>query len=106
MRALGTNDTTLLIRSKLLKFLDQDTRDIVRDNLKYHDVKVIQGTEIQKVEKINNNLKKVTLQNGDTVEVEMVLLTIGRVPNVENLNLEKIGVKLGKKNEILIDKFD
>ena len=35
---------------------------------------------------------------------DVVLMAIGRKPNTENLNLEKIGVKLNKQNSIEIDK--
>lgn len=72
----------------------------------YHEVDVVKGQTVKSVEKVKNNMKKVTLSNGDIIETEMVLMTVGRRPNIDKLNLEKIGVKLGKKREILTDKFD
>merc|ERR1712137_1374998 len=50
--------------------------------------------------------KNVMLHNGDTIyNADTVLMAAGRVPNVESLNLEKVGVKLTPKGYIEVDEF-
>jgi glutathione reductase (NADPH) len=40
---------------------------------------------------------KVFMQNGDSFEVETVMVATGRVPNIEKLDLEKAGVEYNGK---------
>jgi len=51
--------------------------------------------------KINTNTDATTQ---DLTNYELVLLCIGRIPKIENLDLEKIGLKL-EKNKILVDGY-
>ena len=37
------------------------------------------------------------MDNGDIFEVDQVLVAVGRVPNVENLDLENAGVEYDSK---------
>ena len=63
-----------------------------------------------KVESIKKNVKGVTVltdnKNGEKVnfDCDVVLISVGRKPNTNNLNLEAIGVELDKKKRIKIDK--
>lgn len=41
--------------------------------------------------------------SGDTVAVDAVLVSTGRVPNVDGLNLEVVGVEYDKRNGIIVD---
>jgi dihydrolipoamide dehydrogenase len=63
------------------------------------------GTKLEKVEKTKGSVKvTVSGKDGsDTIEAEQVLLAIGFRPNTKDLGLEKVGVKLGQRGEILID---
>merc|ERR1712137_1441296 len=50
--------------------------------------------------------KNVLLHNGDTIyNADTVLMAAGRVPNVESLNLDKVGIKLTPKGYIEVDEF-
>ena len=40
-----------------------------------------------------------------TFKAEHILIAAGRKPNTHNLGLEKIGINLGKKGEIIVDEF-
>jgi len=45
----------------------------------------------------------ISLNNGTTVEAEQVLSSVGRSPNIKNLNLEAAGIELDKKGFIQVD---
>ena len=47
---------------------------------------------------------KVVLENGESFEVDMFLYAAGRSGNIEELNLEKVGIKIGKRETIFVDK--
>ena len=63
-----------------------------------------------KVDLINKNSKGVeidtTNKNGKKIKFEsdIVLISVGRKPYTENLNIEKVGVKLDKKKRIIVNK--
>ena len=72
-----------------------------------------QGLEFKLSHKVTATKKgkdvvEVIMQSSDKKELkesyEIVLMSIGRKPNTEGLNLEKIGVKLNKNKSIEIDK--
>ena len=72
-----------------------------------------QGLEFKLSHKVTATKKgkdvvEVIMQSSDKKELkesyEIVLMSIGRKPNTEGLNLEKIGVKLNKNESIEIDK--
>ena len=47
----------------------------------------------------------VTFENGAKLQAEKVLFAGGRLPNTQNLDLEKIGVKLDQRGFIAVDEF-
>ncbi|MFU7528162.1 glutathione-disulfide reductase [Qipengyuania sp. ASV99] len=57
------------------------------------------------VRKQDDGTLLVKLTGHDEREVDVVMIATGRVPNVEGLGLEKVGVELGKRGEIKVDEF-
>jgi dihydrolipoamide dehydrogenase len=62
-----------------------------------------------KVEKISKNSEGVTVEISNEgkkskLEADVVLISVGRKPYTDNLNLDKIGVSLDKKGRIKVDK--
>jgi pyruvate/2-oxoglutarate dehydrogenase complex dihydrolipoamide dehydrogenase (E3) component len=92
------------------KFLPREERDaaeilsramardgvVIRLNTTVTGARIENGTKI--LETVNNEVKA-------DIETDLVLLSIGRVPNVENLALEKAGVSCESKHGIVIDDF-
>ena len=68
-------------------------------------IKVKTGATIEKAERAGD-VWKVSVKTGDTVEVievDVVLLGVGRKANVEGMNLEKIGVQMHKRGVQVVD---
>ena len=57
----------------------------------------------EKLERLDNGLLRLSLQGGETLDVERVIWAIGRIPNAENLNLEAIGLDCTEKGYIPVD---
>jgi dihydrolipoamide dehydrogenase len=66
------------------------------------DIDIKTNSKVKNIETMQNSLK-VQLENNQELESEIVLVAIGRKPNSSNLNLEKINIKKGKRDEILVD---
>ncbi len=63
--------------------------------------------KVEKIKKNNNNAIVSTLNENGTkkdFECDVVLISVGRKPNTEGLNLQKIGVELDKKKRVKTDK--
>ncbi len=63
--------------------------------------------KVEKIQKNNNNAIVSTLNENGTkkdFECDVVLISVGRKPNTEGLNLQKIGVELDEKKRVKTDK--
>ena len=63
--------------------------------------------KVEKIKKNNNNAIVSTLNENGTkkdFECDVVLISVGRKPNTEGLNLQKIGIELDEKQRVKTDK--
>ncbi len=63
--------------------------------------------KVEEIKKINDNAIVSTLNKNGTkkdFECDVVLISVGRKPNTEGLNLQKIGVELDEKKRVKTDK--
>ena len=98
------SQVTMLVRSELLRGFDRDTANELETALKASGVDLRIGASPTAVEKHNSG-SSVTLNNGETIETDLVMWATGRNPNVGGMNLEAIGVEMGKNGAIKVDEF-
>jgi dihydrolipoamide dehydrogenase len=79
--------------------LDTDICKAVEKSLKKRNVNIITKAKLLSVESQND---KVTakLENGNEITTEKILVAIGRKPNIENIGLEELGIKV--ENGIIV----
>lgn len=82
MNELGCKTTILEKETQVLPFADKDLAQEAQKLLERKGVKIILG----------NNPVQIDIRN-----FEKILLAIGRDPNIDSLDLEKVGIKFGKK---------
>lgn len=91
---------------RILPFEDQDVADVVADRLEEHGVIIHRGATLLRMEHKNGGVEY-EFQNKDgskeTIQVEKAMLSIGRVPNTESLNLENAGVNMSEKGVYIGD---
>src|SRR5690606_7108765 len=56
-------------------------------------------------EKLESGALKVSMTNHDDMEVDCVMYATGRLPNSEGLGLESVGVELGERGSVKVDRF-
>jgi pyruvate/2-oxoglutarate dehydrogenase complex dihydrolipoamide dehydrogenase (E3) component len=91
---LGTETTIIEAGNQLLQREDPDAAHILRTALERDGVVVRLATTPQKVEKSSNG-KVLSLETPDgpqSITVDEILVSVGRAPNVEGLDLEAAGV--------------
>jgi glutathione reductase (NADPH) len=101
---LGSKVSLLYRGSKVLRGFDEDIRDAVHENMVKIGLHVALGCEFTRIEKRGDCLHAET-NKGDVIECDEIMLAIGRAPNTEMLHVEKAGVELGKRGEVLVDRF-
>ena len=88
---------------RILPFEDEDVARVVSDNLKESGVTIHSTAKLERMEIVDGEVEYV-ISNPDgsmeTIRVEKALLSVGRVPNTENLGLEESGVTLSSRNYI------
>ena len=75
--------------------------------LKKQGIKFHMQHKVEKIQKNNSGATITTVnQNGDknNFDCDVVLISVGRKPNTEGLNLESIGVELDDRKRIKTDK--
>ncbi len=101
--ALGVKVTLIEPRDELLSFLDAEVSEALRVALVRLGVDVRLKTSGSEVVREGDRI--VThLSTGDRVATDKFLFTAGRSGATANMNLEAIGVKLGKRGYIEVDK--
>ena len=105
-RACGVQVTLVELLPRVLPTLDEDLGAEVERALKKAKVAVYTGSQVSKVERSNGKYT-VTIQQADqqsAVEVDKILVAVGRRPNVEGLGLDVLGVQV-EKSGIKVDEF-
>jgi glutathione reductase (NADPH) len=101
---LGSKVSLVYRGEKPLRGFDDDLRDALMESMKRRNIDVMLGCEFTKVEKRGDCLHAETNKRA-VIECDQIMLAIGRAPNTEALHVEKAGVELGKKGEVVVDKY-
>ena len=101
---LGSKVSLVYRGEKPLRGFDEDLRDAVLASMQRRNLEVLLGCEFKGIEKRGDCLRAQT-NKGAVIECDQVMLAIGRAPNTEMLHVEKAGVSLGRKGEIVVDEY-
>ncbi|MBT2134006.1 glutathione-disulfide reductase [Croceibacterium sp. LX-88] len=101
----GTHVTIINRSDKLLRGYDEQLRDRLLQISLTKGIDFRFNAEFRGIEKLESGALKVSMTNHDPLEVDAVMYATGRLPNTEGLGLAEIGVELGEKGEIKVDRF-
>ena len=106
-RRLGAEVTCIEFLDEILPGLDGDVRKEARKIFKKQGIDFKLSTKVTGVE-VNGKTATLTMEpsaggEAETMEVDCVLVSIGRRPNTDNLGLEAIGIKTNKRGQIEVE---
>lgn len=101
--ALGVKVTVVDTAPRPMAFLDPELTNAYLAQLTSFGGKYLGGQRIEEVRYDGHALCHVRLASGVVVEGERVLSALGRVANVEGLQLDAAGVLLGPRSLIVVD---
>jgi len=100
---LGSAVTLVHRGDRLLRGFDHDLQDgLVAALGQQMDLRL--GRQLARIDRTADGLD-VALTDGETVQVDAVLLAIGRLPNTRGLGLEEAGVKLDALGAVQVDDY-
>ena len=98
-------DVTLVYRGDtILNGFDHDARVHMQEMLMQSGVKIVTGATIWEISALEES-KLIKLSNGMRLEAEQVMLALGRDAAIEELGLERVGVRLTGNGEIAVDQY-
>src|SRR5213593_1308082 len=94
-KTMGSDVTVVEVLPQILPVEDAEIAGLARKRLEKQGIKILTNTGVTKLEKKSDSVIA-TLDDGkakQTAEFERVISAVGVVGNIENLGLEKLGVK-------------
>ncbi len=107
-RRLGAEVTVVEFLDTLLPGMDMDVRKQMQRSMKKQKMKIKLSTKVTGANKDENGVS-VTVESikkgeSETLQAEVVLVAIGRIPYTQGLGLEHVGVVTDEKGFIQVDK--
>ncbi len=94
-RTMGAEVTVVEVLPQILPVEDAEIADIARKRFEKQGIKVLTNTKVAKLDKGADSVTATleTPKGSETITVDRVISAVGVVGNIENLGLEKLGVK-------------
>src|SRR5712672_2631454 len=106
-RTLGADVTVVEVLPQILPVEDAEIQAFARKSFEKQGIKILTGAKVTKLDKKADSVAA-TIDDGkgktQTLEVERVIAAVGVSGNIENLGLEKLGVKT-ERGTIVIDGY-
>ena len=102
---LGTRVTLMDTAPRPLMFLEKELTDLFLKHFQRYGGTYRGNTKEKRIYWDGLSKVVVELDNGETIKVEKLLVTKGRLANVETLGLQNIGVHQGKYGLVSVDQF-
>ena len=99
----GTSIVEMALENEREKDTIPSHSDAATGALSSHPSELNEHTDLARVSKQGPIWVKST--NGAEKFFDMVLFATGRAPNTDDMGLEEVGVKLGRRNEIIVDEY-
>jgi dihydrolipoamide dehydrogenase len=99
---LGTAVTMVELQPRVLPLEDEEVSTLMERELKKRSVEVKTGTTIKRVDRTAEALT-VSFANETLAEADVLLISIGRGFQSQGIGLDRAGVALGRRGEVLVD---
>lgn len=100
---MGVKVTLVSSRDRVLPGEDADAALVLEDALAERGVTLVKHARAESVERTDSGIVA-KLADGRTVEGSHALMTVGSVPNTDDLGLDKVGLQLDKGRYLRVDR--
>ncbi len=99
---MGSQVSQVYRGPSLLRGFDEDVRETLTSEVAKKGIDMVLNRSIVSAERHGDDLI-VTLDNGDTIACDQLLLATGRSPKIEGLGLDAVGVKTTDRGVVIVD---
>ncbi len=103
MARLGVAVTVFELEPRLLPHEEPEASAIVRAALEADGVRVLTDTLVNRVRAVGDEGAATVLAGGREIEVDRLLVAVGRTPSTEGLGLDAVGVTLTPSGHVQVD---
>jgi len=104
-RTLGTEVSIVEMNDQVLPFEDKDVAKQLQRSFKKDKIKLLTAKKIQNCN-IEDNEIVANLDNGKSVKADIMLVSVGRKPYLENLGIEDLGIEVERGRIVVDDKME
>jgi dihydrolipoamide dehydrogenase len=106
-RTLGAEVTVVELLPQILPVEDAEIAALARKSFEKQGIKILTNAKVTKLDKKSDSVTATIEEGGksQTITAERVISAVGVVGNIENLGLEKLGVKT-ERGIIAVDQFN
>ncbi len=99
---LGAQVTQLYRGEQVLRDFDEDVRHFIAAEVRKAGVDLRVKTDVTRIARAADGLA-LTLTDGSKLQADVVLYATGRIPNVDGLGLEALGVRQKKSGAVIVN---
>jgi pyruvate/2-oxoglutarate dehydrogenase complex dihydrolipoamide dehydrogenase (E3) component len=103
--AFGSRVTIVEAAPRLLSREDPDISEAVTDILAADGIDVRVANRVSRLDRLADGTTRVSVQDGEAVDAEAVLVAVGRAPVTAELDLDSAGVRTGERGFVVVDEF-
>jgi len=102
---MGTKVYLVNDKEHILPFIDHEIATELVAQMQAADVEILFNQSIEEIKPASseNEMIQVRLTNGEILAVDMFLFAAGRSGNTKELQCEKIGLKIGSREQLFVD---
>jgi glutathione reductase (NADPH) len=104
LHGLGARVTQLYRGAQILRGFDDEARNLVVASMRDRGIEVRCGATVTRLDRGPGGILA-TSTDGETREVDAVMYATGRVPNTEGLGLAALGVGIGARGQVVVDRY-
>jgi glutathione reductase (NADPH) len=100
------SETHLIIRGEtVLRTFDPSLQEVLTPWMEKCGVNIHKSSNVKRVEGVKGQELTVVTDKGEEIKVDVVLWAIGRHANTDGTDIEKVGVKLDSKGDVIVDEY-
>lgn len=100
--ALGVDTTIIDGRSTIMQYVDQECAQALKASMEETGIKFVLGSKMKEI-KIRDAAAVLRLENDTVLESDVLFFAAGRTPNTDRLGLERHGIKMSDRGDILVN---
>lgn len=104
LNELGSHVTQITVEPTILTGLDSETALVIQGQMRQRGVQFLNQTSIQKIERQGDH-RCLIYSDAEPLSADIVLVDAQRVPNLADLQLQRVGIQLTAAGAIRVDAF-